>query len=93
MNRAIIDVLVSCKGNEVNIYDVENPNLSKGDLKEGSIYEVTYRLGERGRDTFTSKYLGATENFRSLRFEHPTKGDRYSIYVPFNNILEFNKIY
>lgn len=92
MTREVIDILVSYNGNPINIYEVKNENVDKDTLKEGCIYEVTYKFG-RGNERFTSKYLDATDNLRSLRFEHPTKGERYSIYVPFNNILSLRKIY
>jgi hypothetical protein len=93
MSKVIIDTFVSFRGNEVNIYEVSNENVNKDSLKEGSIYEVTYKFGERGSETITSKYMDCTDSFRTLRFEHPTKGDRYSLHIPFNNILSIHKVY
>lgn len=86
MSRQIIDVLTSWNGNPINIYKVENNNVNDRLLREGNILAVTYRLGERGEATIVSEYLGATDGNRSLRFQHPTKGEGYSLYVPYNNI-------
>lgn len=92
MNRTIIDVVTSRHGNSVNIYAVENPEVRLSALKPYTMMQVSYRLGIRSTHTFTGKYLEATADYRSLIFEHPTKGEGRRIFVPTNNILSLSNI-
>ncbi len=92
MNRTIIDVVTSRHGNPVNIYAITNSAVTFSELKPYTTMEVSYRLGERSTHTFEARYIEATANFRSLIFEHPTKGDGRVIIVPTNNILSIAKV-
>ena len=92
MERKVIGVITSRHGNPVNIYAVANENVKISILKQHALMRVTYRLGERGTDTFEAKYIEATDEYRSLIFEHPTKGDGRKIWIPTNNIIELERV-
>jgi len=92
MSRTIIDVLTSRHGNPINIYAVDNSVVTFSEMKPYTTMEVSYRLGERTIETFTKRFIDATANFRSLIFEHPTKGENRVIIIPTNNILSLEII-
>jgi len=93
MSRTIIDVLTSRHGNPINIYAIDNSVVTFLEkIKPYTTMEVSYRLGERTIETFTKRFIDATANFRSLIFEHPTKGENRVIIIPTNNILSLEII-
>jgi hypothetical protein len=92
MSRTIIDVLTSRHGNPINIYAIDNSVVTFSEMTPYTTMEVSYRLGERTIETFTKRFIDATANFRSLIFEHPTKGEGRVIIIPTNNILSLEII-
>lgn len=92
MERKVIGVITSRHGNPVNVYAVSNSVVTFSELKPYSYMKVTYRLGERSTETFVGKYIEATANYRSLIFDHPTKGEGRKIIIPTNNILSLEKV-
>jgi len=92
MEKKVIGTTLSRHGNLVNIYAVENDRIDISNLLPNTLMNVSYRLGQNQVDIFQSKYLDATQDFRSLIFEHPTKGLGRVIIIPTNNILVLDKV-
>ena len=92
MEKKVIGTTISRHGNLINIYAVENEYIDVSNLRPNTLMDVSYRLGQSMIDVFQSKYLDATKDFRSLIFEHPTKGEGRVIIVPTNNILSLDKV-
>lgn len=92
MEKKVIGTTISRHGNLINIYAVENEHIDISDLRPKFLMDVSYRLGQTMVDVFQARYVDATKDFRSLIFEHPTKGEGRVIIVPTNNILSLDKV-
>jgi hypothetical protein len=85
MSRKVIHtVLIEKTGLRKNIYEVNNPLVDTGRLVQGQKYLVEYRLLNKEKSNFML-YLEATEDFRTLIFQHPTEMFR-TIGIPLMNI-------
>lgn len=93
MEKKIESTVISRHGNIINIYAVDNHNVSKEMLKPFSSYEIVYRFGANGSDTFIGEYIDCTAEMRSLIFTHPTKGEGRRIIVPTNNIIKLRHLF
>ena len=93
MEKKIESTVISRHGNIINIYAVENPNVNKEMLRQSSTYEITYRFGANGEDTFLGEYIDCTEGMRSLIFIHSAKEDPRKIMVPTNNIIKLRHLF
>lgn len=92
MEKKVIGTTLSRHGNVVNIYAVQNDRIDISNLIHNTLMDVSYRLGQTMVEVFQTRYLDATEDFRSLIFQHPTKGEGRVIIVPTNNILSLDKV-
>jgi hypothetical protein len=93
MEKRIESTVISRHGNLINIYAVDNPLVRKEMLKPYSSYEIEYRFGANGSDTFIGEYIDCTSEMRSLIFTHPTKGEGRRIIVPTNNIIKLRHLF
>jgi len=92
MEKKVIGTILSRHGNVVNIYAVQNDRIDIGSLRQNTLMDVSYRLGQAMVEVFQTKYLDATADYRSLIFQHPTKGEGRVIIVPTNNILSLDAV-
>lgn len=93
MERKIESTTISRHGSTINIYAVENPIVKLENLYQHVSYEVTYKFGASGEETFVGKYIDCSPGMRSLIFVHPTKGEGRTIMVPTNNILVLRHLF
>ena len=76
---------------EIAIYKIEGHNVNVKDLEVSKLgmssiqYDVTYRLGIRGIESFRGHFIDATKDFRTLMFTHPTIVNQ-TIGIPIMNI-------
>jgi hypothetical protein len=81
----------------IPIYKIEGHNVNTSDLFPSQLggvnilYEVEYRLGQRGFESFVGNYIDATKDFRTLIFTHPTLLNM-TIGIPIMNIYSCKRV-
>lgn len=89
LEKFYVDVPVDHK--PIAIYKIERHKVNVKDLEvsrlgmNSVLYEVSYRLGISGYETFIGHFIDATKDFRTLMFTHPTIANQ-TIGIPIMNI-------
>lgn len=81
------------------IYKIEGHNVNLKELEAGRlvglannvVFNVEYRLGESGRESFTANFIDATQDYRTLVFTHPTLPNM-TIGIPIMNIYSCTRV-